>query len=129
MEQEKKGTTEDEMAGLSHPLDGHEFECTHTHEHIRGFPGGSVVKKLPANTGDMGSIFLGWEDPLQEEMQPTPVLLPGKSHGQRSLAWLSPWGHEESNMTEHVYTCACTHTHTHTHTHVCIFLDLPFGCR
>ena len=29
---------------------------------------------------------LGWEDLLEEEMQPTPVFLPGKSHGQRRLA-------------------------------------------
>ena len=33
---------------------------------------------------------------------------------QRSLADYSPWGHKESDMTEH----ACIHTHTHTHTHV-----------
>ena len=32
--------------------------------------------------------------------QPTPVLLPGKFHGQRSLVGCSPWGHEESDMTE-----------------------------
>ena len=30
----------------------------------------------------------------------TPVLLPGKSHGWRSLVGCSPWGHEESDMTE-----------------------------
>ena len=30
------------------------------------------------------------------------VFLPGKSHGQRSLAGYSPWGHKESDMTEHV---------------------------
>ena len=30
----------------------------------------------------------------------TPVLLPGKSHGQRSLVGYSPWGHKESDMTE-----------------------------
>ena len=30
----------------------------------------------------------------------TPVLLPGKSHGQRSLVGYSPWGHEESDTTE-----------------------------
>ena len=35
---------------------------------------------------------LGWEDPLEKEMQPTPVLLPGKSHGWRSLVGCSPWG-------------------------------------
>ena len=31
---------------------------------------------------------------------PTPVLLPGKSHGQRTLVGYSPWGCEELNMTE-----------------------------
>ena len=43
--------------------------------------------------------FLGWENPLEKEMQPTPVLMPGKSHGQRSLAGYNPWGHKESDMT------------------------------
>ena len=33
---------------------------------------------------------LGWEGPLEEGMQPTPVFLPGESHGQRSLAGYSP---------------------------------------
>ena len=55
-----------------------------------GFPGGSVVENPPANAGDVGSIP-GQEDPLEKEMQPTPVFLPGKSHGQRSLAGYSPW--------------------------------------
>ena len=40
-----------------------------------------------------------WEDPLEKAI-PTPVFLPGKSHGQRSLAGYSPWGHKESGMTE-----------------------------
>ena len=35
-----------------------------------------------------------------EEWQPTPVLLPGKSHGQRSLVGYSPWGHQESDITK-----------------------------
>ena len=35
------------------------------------------------------------EDPLEEELQPTPGFLSGKSHGQRSLV-----GHKESDMTE-----------------------------
>ena len=34
---------------------------------------------------------------------PTPVLFPGKSHGQRSLVGCSPWGHEESDTTERVH--------------------------
>ena len=40
---------------------------------------------------------------------PTTVYLPGKSHGQRSLAGYSPCGRKESDKTEQL-----THTHTHT---------------
>ena len=36
----------------------------------------------------------------RRQWHPTPVLLPGKSHGQRSLVGCSPWGHEGSDMTE-----------------------------
>ena len=43
---------------------------------------------------------LGQEDPLEEEMAPTPVFLPGKFHGQRSLAGYSPQGCKELDMTE-----------------------------
>ena len=43
---------------------------------------------------------LAWEDPWRKAWQPTPVLLPGKSHGQRSLEGCSPWGHWGSDMTE-----------------------------
>ena len=34
---------------------------------------------------------------------PTPVLLPGKSHGRKSLVGCSPWGREESDMTERLH--------------------------
>ena len=37
---------------------------------------------------------LGWEDPLKNEMAPTPVFLPGESHGQKSLVGYHPWGHK-----------------------------------
>ena len=40
------------------------------------------------------------KDPLEKGMQPTPVLLPGEFHGQRSLVGYSPWGHKESDTTE-----------------------------
>ena len=36
----------------------------------------------------------------RRKWQPTPVLLPGKSHGQRSVVGYSPWGHKESDTTE-----------------------------
>ena len=40
------------------------------------------------------------------QWQPTPVLLPGKSHGQRSLVGCSPWGLEELDMTERLHSHA-----------------------
>ena len=39
--------------------------------------------------------------PWNRKWQPTPVLLPGKFHGQRSLAGDSPWGRKESDTIEH----------------------------
>ena len=47
---------------------------------------------------------LGWEDlSWRRKWQPTPVLLPGKSHGWRSLVGYSPWGRKESDMTEQLH--------------------------
>ena len=43
---------------------------------------------------------LGQEDPLEKEMQPTPLFLSRESHGQRSLVGYSLQGREESDMTE-----------------------------
>ena len=77
----------------------------------QGFPCGSVVKNLLANTRDAkdtgSSLRLG-RSPGVRNLQPTPVFLPGESHGQRSLVDYSPWGHKESDMTElpstaHIY--------------------------
>ena len=42
--------------------------------------------------------------------QPTPVFLPGKFHGQRSLAGYSPWGHKELDMTEQLSTVQGWHS-------------------
>ena len=44
---------------------------------------------------------LGWEDFLEKEWQP--VLLPGKSHGQRCLEEYSSWGRRESDVTEQLH--------------------------
>ena len=45
-------------------------------------------------------LSLNQEDPLEKVMAPTPVFMPGKSHGQRTLAGYSPWGLKESDMTD-----------------------------
>ena len=49
--------------------------------------------------------------PCKQKWQPTPVFLPGKSHGQRSLVGYSLWGCRVR------YNWATGHTYTHTHTH------------
>ena len=65
-----------------------------------GFPGGSAVKNPPAMQ-ETQVQSLGRDDLLKKEMQPTPVFLPGESHGQRRLRLpYTPWGHKESDMTE-----------------------------
>ena len=59
--------------------------------------------------------YVFWLDPLSpltfkviywwvwRQWHPTPVLLPGKSHGWRSLVGYSPWGRQESVMTERLH--------------------------
>ena len=42
---------------------------------------------------------------MRRQWHPTPVLLPGKSHGQRSLVGCSPWGRKESDTTEQLHFC------------------------
>ena len=49
--------------------------------------------------------------PWRRQWQQTPVLLPGKSHGQRSLVGYSPWSREESDTTERLhfpFSLSCT---------------------
>ena len=69
-----------------------------------------VVKNLPAKAGDVRDV--GWIPRLGRSSgggKPTPVFLPGESHGQKSLAGYSPWGHKELYITEVTYL-ACTQT-------------------
>ena len=47
---------------------------------------------------------LDQEDPLEKGMDPTPVFLPGESHGQRNLVGYSPRGCRESDTTKHAHT-------------------------
>ena len=83
-----------------------------------------VVKNQPTKAGDSkrcvfnprsGKIL--WN----RKWQPAPTLLPGKSHGQRSLAGYNPWGHKEADTTERLskhmspyikYLCVGVYTYT-----------------
>ena len=62
------------------------------------------------------------EIPWRRKWQPTPVFLPGKFYGQRSLVGYSPWGRKELNTAEQThtdtYTLTPTHTQSHPHTHI-----------
>ena len=80
------------------------------------FPGGSVVKSLPASAGDAGNVCsIPWSGrfPWRRARQPIPVFLPRESHGQRSLDSYHPWDHKESDMTEG--TLATCHFLTRSH--------------
>ena len=51
------------------------------------------------------------DDSQRRQWQPTPVLLPGNSHGRRSLVGCSPWGRKESDTTERLhfhFSLSCT---------------------
>ena len=75
-------------------------------------PGDAVVKNLPTNVGDTrdASLIPALKQELPEKFpwsrkwQPTPIFLPGKSHGQRGLLGYSPWGFKESDTTEQMRT-------------------------
>ena len=54
---------------------------------LPGFPGGSLVKNLPANIGDSGSV-LGWEDPLEKGME---------THSS-ILVWRISWTEETGRL-------------------------------
>ena len=84
-----------------------------------------VVKNPPANAGDAR------DSGLIPELGRSPgggnckllIFLPGKFHGQRSLADYSPWGHKELDTTDELSARARAHTHTHTHT------QMVFACE
>ena len=63
-----------------------------------------MVKNLSAMQEILFLVFDPWvgKIPWRRKRQPTPVFLSGVFHGQRSLVGYSPWGHKESDMTEHL---------------------------
>ena len=70
-----------------------------------GFSDGAVVKNLPTNAGDTRDTGLipGLRKSSGAVNGNVPVFLPGKFHGQRSLAGYSPQGREESDMAERTH--------------------------
>ena len=61
--------------------------------------GDSDGRESACKAGDLGLIPGSERSPWRRERLPTPVLLPGESHGQRSLVGYSPWG--QTLLTQH----------------------------
>ena len=55
------------------------------------------------NHNDIFFFYQFWDWRWRRQRHPTPVLLPGKSHGWRSLVGCSPWGRTESDTTEQLH--------------------------
>ena len=74
-----------------------------------------MVKNSPVNVGDVRDTVSipGLGRSWRRKWQSTPVFLPGKSHGQRSLVSYSPWGCKDSETTEKLST-----SHTTSYRHV-----------
>ena len=76
----------------------------HLLEVTGGFPGGAAGKKPTCQQRRLKRRrFNSWvrKIPWNRKWQRAPVFLPEKSHGQRILVDYSPWGHKESDTTEH----------------------------
>ena len=87
-----------------------------------GFPGGPSGKE-PAcrcRTHETQVQSLSGKIPWKKAWHPTPVSLPGESHGQMSWAGYSPRGHKESDMTE-----VTQHTRSQTLAQRCVWLLIP----
>ena len=69
----------------------------------RDFLGGSDGKASAYNAGDPGSIPGSGRSSGEGNWQPTPILLPRKSHERRSMVGHSPWGHKELDTTEQLH--------------------------
>ena len=90
------------------------------------FPAGSDGKEFACYAGDLGLLpglipgFSPWvgQIPWRRKGQPTPVFLPAKFLGQRSLVGYSPWGCKELDTAEQL-----TLRHTHTHVWVDRYMD------
>jgi len=81
-----------------------------------------MVKNLPAICRRPG--FHLWVETIlwRRKRQPTPVFLPGKSHGQWSLAGYSPWGRKELDRTEQLHLLTTSYSYfVFVHVCVCVY--------
>ena len=86
----------------------HPYQASSDWVYERTQPGGASGKELACQSKrSKRRRFNSWirKIPWRGQWQPTPVFLPGESHGHKSMAGYSPWGHKELNTTN----LACKH--------------------
>ena len=105
----------DKPQSLTHTHTHHTCACTsvHTHTHFYGRRDMSlsltqIIRDLTCDPPEFIStafVFNPWVGKIswRRKWQPTPVFLPGKSHGQRNLVGYSPWGCKELDTTERLH--------------------------
>ena len=76
--------------------------CKCAHICAGGFPGGANTKGSACNAGRFNP-WIG-KIPWRRKRQPTPVFLPGESHGQRSLAGYSPRSQSRTRLSDFAFT-------------------------
>ena len=62
-----------------------------------------ITDSVDMGLGRLRQLVIDREAWRRRQWRPTPVLLPGKSHGRRSLVGCSPWGRTESDTTERLH--------------------------
>ena len=107
-----------------HVLHTHRCSAAHTHKYRHKLREGVMsrkqrVNRLPSDEESACQCrrcsFNHWVGKIlwSRKWPPTPVFLPGKSHGQKNLTGHSPWSCKESDTTEHAH-CHCPVVHLQT---------------
>ena len=81
----------------------HNFIHSSVNGHLGCFHVLDIVKSAAMNNGIQVFFFSILVSSGRRQWQPTPVLLPGKSHGRRSLVGCNPWGRQESDTSERLH--------------------------
>ena len=94
-----------------------------------------VAQKVKRLSAMQETVFQPWvgKIPWRKKWQPTPVFLPGKSHGRRSLIGYCPWGRKESDTTERLHFTSLHFTSSLNYAvclaaQLCLTLCDPRGC-
>ena len=115
----------------------HHIKCDQPRQHIKKqrhyFARDSLVAQIIKCLPQCGRpMFDPWvrKIPWRRKWQPTPVFLPGKFHGWRSLVGYSPWGRKELDTTERLHFLSFFTLLTKVHlVKAMVFPVVMYGCE